>query len=113
VLSHSKVRFPAVADSAGSLTAKPKAAQLDGFIDFRPALRRSGRGIAFGGDGGVARVDFSSDAGMSWYETELGKDEGNIQFPTMADARMAYKAPIEPKDVDAIFEYLISIRGTN
>ena len=50
---------------------------------------------------------------MSWYETELGKDEGNIQFPTMADARMAYKAPIEPKDVDAIFEYLISIRGTN
>jgi hypothetical protein len=35
------------------------------------------------------------------------------QFPTMADARMAYKAPIEPKDVDAIVDYLISIRGSN
>ena len=34
---------------------------------------------------------------LSWHETELGKGEGNIQFPTMADARMAYKAPIEPK----------------
>jgi hypothetical protein len=34
-------------------------------------------------------------------ETERGKDEGNIQFPTMANARMDYKAPIEPKDVDA------------
>jgi hypothetical protein len=52
---------------------------------------------------GVSRVDFSSDGGMSWHEIELGKDEGNIQFPTMTDARMAYKAPIEPKDVDAIF----------
>jgi hypothetical protein len=31
----------------------------------------------------------------------------------MADARMAYKAPIEPKDVDAIVDYLISIRGSN
>ena len=38
---------------------------------------------------------------MSWRETERGKDEGNIQLPTMADARMDYKAPIEPKDVDA------------
>ena len=34
-------------------------------------------------------------------ETERGKDEGNIQFPTMANARMDYKAPIGPKDVDA------------
>jgi hypothetical protein len=45
--------------------------------------------------------------------TELGKDEGNIQFSPMADARMDYKAPIEPKDVDAIVDYLISIRGAN
>ena len=115
MLSHSKVRFPAVADSAGSLTAKPKAAQLDGFIDFRPAPRRSVRSIAFGAHEGVSRVDFSGDGGLSWYETELGKDEGDIQFPipTMADARTAYKAQIEPKDVDAIVEYLISIRGAN
>jgi hypothetical protein len=50
---------------------------------------------------------------MSWHETEPGKDERNVQFPTMADARMDYKAPIEPKDVDAIVDYLISIRGAN
>jgi hypothetical protein len=50
---------------------------------------------------------------MSWHEIELGKDEGNIQFPTMTDARMAYKAPIEPKDVDAIVDYLLSIRDAN
>ena len=82
-------------------------------LDFRPALRHSGRGIAFGGDEGVSRVDFSSDGGMSWREIERGKEEGNIQFPTTADARMDYKAPIEPKDVDAIVDYLISIRGAN
>jgi hypothetical protein len=39
--------------------------------------------------------------------------EGNMQFPTTAEARMDYKAPIEPKDVDAIVDYLISIRGAN
>ena len=39
--------------------------------------------------------------------------EGNIQFPTIADARMDHKAPIEPKDVDAIVDYLISIRAAN
>src|SRR5712675_1576852 len=38
---------------------------------------------------------------MSWREIERGKEEGNIQFPTMANARLDYKAPIEPKDVDA------------
>jgi hypothetical protein len=31
------------------------------------------------------------------------------QFPTLADARMARKAPIEPKDIDAIIDYLISV----
>jgi hypothetical protein len=30
--------LPAVADSAGSLTAKPKAAQLDCFIDFKAGI---------------------------------------------------------------------------
>jgi hypothetical protein len=53
------------------------------------------------GDEGVSQVDFSSDGGMSWREIERGKEEGNIQFPTMANARLDYKAPIEPKDVDA------------
>jgi hypothetical protein len=50
---------------------------------------------------------------LAVFETEPGKDEGNIQFPTIPDARMDYKAPIEPKDVGAIVDYLISIRGAN
>jgi hypothetical protein len=31
----------------------------------------------------------------------------------IADARPDYKAPIDPKDVDAIVDYLVSIRGAN
>jgi DMSO/TMAO reductase YedYZ molybdopterin-dependent catalytic subunit len=38
------------------------------------------RGIAFGGDCGVAKVDLSLDSGKSWLPTELGKDEGKYSF---------------------------------
>jgi DMSO/TMAO reductase YedYZ molybdopterin-dependent catalytic subunit len=38
------------------------------------------RGIAFGGDSGVSRVDFSRDGGKSWQDTALGKDEGKYSF---------------------------------
>ena len=38
------------------------------------------RGIAFGGDCGVASVDFSVDRGQSWHGTQLGKDEGKYGF---------------------------------
>jgi DMSO/TMAO reductase YedYZ molybdopterin-dependent catalytic subunit len=38
------------------------------------------RGIAFGGDTGVARVDFSSDGGKSWQQAQLGSDEGKYSF---------------------------------
>jgi DMSO/TMAO reductase YedYZ molybdopterin-dependent catalytic subunit len=38
------------------------------------------RGIAFGGDAGVARVDFSADAGKSWQPARLGEDEGKYSF---------------------------------
>ena len=38
------------------------------------------RGIAFGGDCGVASVDFSIDRGQSWHRTQLGKDEGKYGF---------------------------------
>ena len=43
----------------------------------RPTLVR---GIAFGGDSGVARVDLSVDGGKSWQATRLGKDEGKYSF---------------------------------
>lgn len=38
------------------------------------------RGIAFGGDVGVKRVDISGDGGRSWQSAELGKDEGKYSF---------------------------------
>ncbi|MEI9983373.1 MAG: molybdopterin-dependent oxidoreductase [Aliidongia sp.] len=38
------------------------------------------RGIAFGGDCGVAKVELSSDEGKSWRQTELGSDEGKYSF---------------------------------
>jgi DMSO/TMAO reductase YedYZ molybdopterin-dependent catalytic subunit len=38
------------------------------------------RGIAFGGDCGVASVDFSIDRGQSWHQAQLGKDEGKYGF---------------------------------
>jgi DMSO/TMAO reductase YedYZ molybdopterin-dependent catalytic subunit len=42
-----------------------------------PALAR---GIAFGGDTGVAQVAFSSDGGRSWRPAQLGRDEGRYSF---------------------------------
>ena len=38
------------------------------------------RGIALGGDDGVARVDFSSDGGRTWMVAKLGKDLGKYSF---------------------------------
>jgi DMSO/TMAO reductase YedYZ molybdopterin-dependent catalytic subunit len=42
-----------------------------------PALAR---GIAFGGDCGVSRVDFSGDGGKRWQAAQLGTDEGKYSF---------------------------------
>jgi len=38
------------------------------------------RGIAFGGDCGVASIDYSIDRGQSWHQVELGRDEGAYGF---------------------------------
>ena len=38
------------------------------------------RGIAFGGDCGVEKVEFSADDGKSWLTAKLGKDEGKYSF---------------------------------
>lgn len=38
------------------------------------------RGIAFGGDCGVAKVELSLDGGQSWKAARLGKDEGKYGF---------------------------------
>ena len=38
------------------------------------------RGIAFGGDAGVMRVEFSADGGKRWHAARLGRDEGKYGF---------------------------------
>jgi DMSO/TMAO reductase YedYZ molybdopterin-dependent catalytic subunit len=38
------------------------------------------RGIAFGGDCGVARVDISADGGKTWQAASLGTEEGKFGF---------------------------------
>ena len=38
------------------------------------------RGIAFGGDTGIAKVLFSGDAGSHWQEARLGPDHGKYSF---------------------------------
>jgi DMSO/TMAO reductase YedYZ molybdopterin-dependent catalytic subunit len=38
------------------------------------------RGVAFGGDCGVAQVEISTDQGQSWQTTGLGRDEGKYGF---------------------------------
>jgi DMSO/TMAO reductase YedYZ molybdopterin-dependent catalytic subunit len=46
----------------------------------RPGAAVPVRGIAFGGDCGVARVDLSTDGGQNWQPTSLGADEGAYSF---------------------------------
>ena len=38
------------------------------------------RGIAFGGDTGLAKVLFSGDAGRHWQEARMGHDYGKYSF---------------------------------
>jgi hypothetical protein len=46
----------------------------------RPGAPVSVRGIAFGGDCGVAQVELSADGGTAWRKTALGQDEGMYSF---------------------------------
>jgi DMSO/TMAO reductase YedYZ molybdopterin-dependent catalytic subunit len=47
---------------------------------FAAGTQFSVRGIALGGDRGVAKVELSSDGGRSWQLTLLGKDYGKYSF---------------------------------
>jgi Mo-co oxidoreductase dimerisation domain len=47
------------------------------------------RGIAFGGDTGVARVHVSPDAGATWHRATLGPDHGKYSFRQWAHANQA------------------------
>jgi DMSO/TMAO reductase YedYZ molybdopterin-dependent catalytic subunit len=47
---------------------------------FKVGETRIVRGIAFGGDTGLAKVLFSADAGSHWQEARLGPDHGKYSF---------------------------------
>jgi len=50
------------------------------------------RGIAFGGDCGVAMIDVSADGGRTWQSASLGTDEGKYSFRQwQADISLAGK----------------------
>ena len=52
------------------------------------------RGIAFGGDNGVAKVMFTSEAGDRWQEARLGPDHGKYGFRQWeVPLRLASKGP--------------------
>jgi hypothetical protein len=52
------------------------------------------RGIAFGGDTGLAKVLFSADADASWQEARLGQDHGKYSFRQWeAPLRLASPGP--------------------
>ncbi|WP_151120460.1 molybdopterin-dependent oxidoreductase [Hypericibacter adhaerens] len=61
------------------------------------------RGIAFGGDCGVAGVDLSIDGGKSWQPAQLGKDEGKYGFRQW-QARITLPSP---------GSYAVKLRCTN
>jgi hypothetical protein len=61
------------------------------------------RGIAFGGTTGVAQVDFSSDGGKSWQQTQLGNDDGKYAFRPW---QISFTAPVKGAQ-------LLMVRCTN
>jgi DMSO/TMAO reductase YedYZ molybdopterin-dependent catalytic subunit len=61
------------------------------------------RGIAFGGDAGVAKVLFSSDGGGRWQEARLGPDHGKYGF-------RQWKVPLHPSSPG---QYELMIKAFN
>ena len=53
---------------------------VTGASTVKPGVEVALRGLAMGGDCGVAAVDISTDAGATWQATTLGRDEGTHSF---------------------------------
>jgi DMSO/TMAO reductase YedYZ molybdopterin-dependent catalytic subunit len=47
---------------------------------FKSGETKTMRGIAFGGDTGLAKVSLSIDGGTTWQDTKLGSDRGKYSF---------------------------------
>jgi DMSO/TMAO reductase YedYZ molybdopterin-dependent catalytic subunit len=81
-------------DKAYRIPATPRASVVPGAKDFptvpigrmlpRAFFTRADaggvRGIALGGDAGVAKVEWSIDGGKSWHAAQLGHDAGRYGF---------------------------------
>ncbi|MHB8885090.1 MAG: molybdopterin-dependent oxidoreductase [Methylovirgula sp.] len=70
---------------------------------LRVGEQRAVRGIAFGGDCGVAAVDLSTDSGKSWHAARLGRDEGPYSF-------RRWQAEFTPPEAA---KYVLMVRCTN
>ncbi len=53
---------------------------LTGGQTVKPGAPLALRGIAFGGDCNVARVEISTDMGLTWRQAALGRDDGPYSF---------------------------------
>lgn len=77
-------RIPATPDAAVAPGAKDFATVPIGRMlpraFFTNANAQSVRGIAMGGDAGVAKVEVSLDGGRSWKAAHLGSDHGRYSF---------------------------------
>ena len=59
------------------------------------------RGVALGGDAGVAKVDWSIDAGRSWHAAQLGPDHGAYGFRRWAAALPAGRHEVAARATNA------------
>ncbi|MDB5393993.1 MAG: sulfide dehydrogenase [Rhodospirillales bacterium] len=64
----------------GRMTPRSFFTNLKNGDKLPPDKQAQARGIAFGGDNGVARVEFSSDGGQRWSAAKLGMDYGRYSF---------------------------------
>jgi hypothetical protein len=64
-----------------------------------PGASVSLRGIAFGGDCGVAKVELSADGGRTWRATSLGLDQGPYSFRRWSGQVVAPKSGALTLDV--------------
>jgi DMSO/TMAO reductase YedYZ molybdopterin-dependent catalytic subunit len=61
------------------------------------------KGIAYGGDRGISRVEFSSDGGKSWHDAEIYYSGGNLAWSL-------WKTEWMP---DAVGDYTLVVRATD
>ena len=68
---------------------------------FTRADAKAVRGVALGGDAGVAKVDWSIDAGKSWHAAQLSPDHGTYSFRRWAATLPAGKHVVAVRTTNA------------